>query len=157
VAAPALPDPPTLRPLGPADLCWVADLESRAFPTPWSRASLEVEARGSFSLGQVVLDAAGHGLGYTLGRVLFEEAHLLKIAIEPRARRAGLGRWMLAAFESEARARGAEGVVLEVRVGNTPARALYQAAGYREVAWRRAYYPDGEDGIILEKTLEDPA
>lgn len=95
--------------------------------------------------------------GFALDRVALDEAELLTLAVAPGARRAGLGRALVAAAEAGARAAGARRLFLEVAEDNAPARALYAGAGYREVGRRRAYYarPDGgrDDALILEKAL----
>ena len=42
---------------------------------------------------------------------------------------------------------------LTVRMSNGPAITLYEREGYRSVdIWKR-YYNDGEDGLVMEKTL----
>ena len=39
---------------------------------------------------------------------------------------------------------------LEVRASNTPAQALYKAAGFREAGLRKNYYQNpAEDGLIM--------
>jgi hypothetical protein len=45
--------------------------------------------------------------------------------------------------------RGAALSTLEVRVGNAPARRLYEKLGFEEVGERRNYYRDGEDALIM--------
>lgn len=95
--------------------------------------------------------------GFALYRVAADEAELLTVSVVPEARRAGLGRALLAASEDGARRAGATRLLLEVGAGNAPARALYSHAGYREVGRRAGYYllPDGrrDDALILEKAL----
>lgn len=101
--------------------------------------------------------AKGCARAFALGRVIADEAELLTLATDPAHRRAGLARAALAAFEAEARARGAGRGFLEVAADNEGARALYAAAQWRECARREAYYPraDGPaaDALLLEKPL----
>lgn len=95
--------------------------------------------------------------GFALYRVAADEAELLTVSVVPEARRAGLGRALVAACEQGARACGARRLFLEVAEGNRAARALYAGAGYHEVGRRKRYYehPDGsrEDALILGKPL----
>jgi [ribosomal protein S18]-alanine N-acetyltransferase len=77
------------------------------------------------------------------------EAHIATLAAHPDWRGCGLGLWLLLALLDAAVARGAVTSTLEVRVGNTPARKLYEKLGYEPAGVRIRYYRDGEDGLIL--------
>ncbi|MFL0455751.1 GNAT family N-acetyltransferase [Brachybacterium paraconglomeratum] len=71
----------------------------------------------------------------------------------------GIGRALLAWCEEQARTGGAERMLLEVREDNTRARAVYVAAGYREIGRRRGYYRiRGRriDALVMERELGAP-
>jgi len=131
----------------------LAALHARSFttPRPWAAAEFEtlLASPGAFVLG----DAAG----FVMGRVIAGEAELLTIAVAPEGRRRGTGRALLARFEDEARARGAEDAFLEVAADNTAACTLYLSAGYAQAGQRKGYYqaPDGTriDALVLRKAL----
>ena len=63
------------------------------------------------------------------------------LAVDPGFRRRGVARALLARAEREAAAAGLDGVSLDTGLHNEPARALYEAAGYREREVRRAPTP----------------
>ena len=132
----------------------LAKLHARAFDGQ-SRAWDAAEFSGLLESAHVF--AVGDARGFALGRVIAGEAELLTIATDPDARRQGLGRACLAAYEAEARARGADIAFLEVAEDNTAALALYRAAGYEQAARRTGYYArhDGTrcDALILRKAL----
>jgi ribosomal-protein-alanine N-acetyltransferase len=90
--------------------------------------------------------------GFALGRSVADEAELLTLVVAGDARRRGVGATLLAAFESEARRRGAEAAFLEVAADNAPARRLYERAGWRVAGQRSGYY-DGTDAIAMRKRL----
>nr|WP_321439694.1 GNAT family N-acetyltransferase [uncultured Hyphomonas sp.] len=71
------------------------------------------------------------------------------IAVHPDHRGKGIGKLLLDAAEAEARRRGCCKLTLEVLSGNTRAKGVYEAAGYR------AYELDPEKGhaLFLEKAL----
>ena len=45
--------------------------------------------------------------------------------------------------------------LLEVRAGNAPARALYGKQGFKEVGYRKRFYADGEDAVLLTRHHRD--
>ena len=109
------------------------------------------------SIADPAVFLCGGEAGVALGRVAADEAELLTLAVHPEARRAGLGRRLLAAFERDAMVRGAARAFLEVAADNVAARALYAAAGYAEAGRRRGYYRDADggrrDALVLAKPL----
>jgi ribosomal protein S18 acetylase RimI-like enzyme len=61
------------------------------------------------------------------------------VITDPRRRRQGLGRRVIAALADWAREAGAEGACLQVEAGNAPARALYQRFGLTTEPYRYHY------------------
>ena len=74
------------------------------------------------------------------------------IGVDPHYQRRGFGRALLRACEEQIpypRSR------LTVRISNDKAISLYEKEGYRTVdIWKR-YYSDGEDGLVMEKILNN--
>jgi ribosomal-protein-alanine N-acetyltransferase len=83
-----------------------------------------------------------------------DQAEIESLAVIPSVRRQGVGRSLCEVMMRWARMRGADRVLLEVRVSNDAARALYASLGFQEVAVRRNYYrePD-EDGLGMAREL----
>lgn len=108
-------------------------------------------------LGSPGVFAVGDDTGFALGRAIVDEAELLMLCVDPGHWRRGLGQRWLAAYEAEARLRGAALSHLEVDAGNAAAIALYRSAGYLQSGRRRGYYtgPDGHaaDAILFRKSL----
>jgi [ribosomal protein S18]-alanine N-acetyltransferase len=117
-------------------------------PRPWTAAEFGafLETPGSFLLTE--------GEAFLVGRAVAGEAELLTLAVPVPMRRQGVGRRLVAEFEAEAAARGAQEAFLEVAASNAAARALYRAAGWSEAGRRRGYYAfDGgeDDALVLAK------
>ncbi|MCQ3936228.1 MAG: ribosomal-protein-alanine N-acetyltransferase RimI [Chloroflexi bacterium] len=72
------------------------------------------------------------------------------IAVDPRFQRRGIGTALLHACESRL---GVPRSRLTVRMSNNGAISLYEREGYQVIDVWRAYYNDGEDAIVMEKTL----
>jgi len=95
----------------------------------------------------------GPAVGYLDARRVADELHVLALAVVPEARRRGVASALLAAALTEAEAEGAAVCHLEVRAGNAAARAFYARHGFAEVGCRRRYYAEGEDAVLLTRTL----
>jgi [ribosomal protein S18]-alanine N-acetyltransferase len=109
---------------------------------PWARLRV-VRPRGQ---GDAVL-------GYTLFWHVVDEIHLLDVAVASSHRRRGLGRVLLEDLLAYARTHAAAKVLLEVRVGNAAAIALYRAFHFEDLHVRKRYYDDGEDALEMMLTL----
>ena len=72
------------------------------------------------------------------------------IAVDPRFRRRGIGSALLHACESKL---GVPRARLTVRTSNHAAIAMYGKEGYVTIDIWKAYYNDGEDGMVMEKSL----
>lgn len=126
---------------------------------PYSAAELVslVDGRAGFLIAAQAAQPMAPLTGFVLYRVAGGEAEIIVIAVAPVDQRRGTGAALLAAAEADAAHRGAARMILEVAVGNAPARALYAAAGYRSAGRRRGYFrrPDGqrEDALLLARDL----
>lgn len=72
------------------------------------------------------------------------------IAVDPHYRRKGIGRALLHACENKL---GVPRARLTVRISNHAAIAMYEKEGYVTIDVWKAYYNDGEDGMVMEKEL----
>ena len=141
-----------IRALQDGDVENLLALDRACFVDPWTQEMWRGElARADARI--LVLERDGKIVGFAITTVLFEDAELPKIAVAPSERGLGFGKQLLVALEQTAKELGAERMFLEVRVGNTAARKLYERNGYEELRVRKRYYPDGEDALELQKRL----
>ena len=133
----------------PADAAALAAIHAAAFPPAdrWGVDAIRLllEMPGVFGLALP--------RGFVLARVAADEAEILTLAVEPEARRQGIGGTLLVHAMATAAARGAAAMFLEVSEANGAARALYAAAGFAAAGQRRRYYPDGSDALVLRREL----
>jgi ribosomal-protein-alanine N-acetyltransferase len=81
---------------------------------------------------------------------IYDEAHIISIAVRKECRRQGLGELLLIAVNHMALLLEARVVTLEVRVSNKEAQALYVKYGFRTAGVRHRYYSDNnEDALIM--------
>ncbi|MBQ9806345.1 MAG: ribosomal protein S18-alanine N-acetyltransferase [Clostridia bacterium] len=133
-------------------LAAVAELERSIFAEPWSESALELLLTDS-AYGVVCLQD-GKAVAYGGMMIAVDEGQITNIAVRADCRRQGLGRAVLLALESEARARGLEQISLEARVSNTAAIALYESVGFQTEGRRRNFYRHPtEDALVMIKRL----
>ena len=120
-------------------------------PRPWSALEITAMLDSDHTFLLTAPDA------FLIGRAVAGEAELLTLAVAPDARRQGTATHLVVQFLKQSRARNATDAFLEVAANNTPAIALYTAAGFAKTGLRRAYYtqPDGTytDAIIMSQRL----
>jgi ribosomal protein S18 acetylase RimI-like enzyme len=74
------------------------------------------------------------------------------IAVDTRYRRKGIGRALLHACEAKLNVPRSR---LTVRISNQAAISMYETEGYVTTDIWSGYYNDGEDGMVMEKKIED--
>ena len=111
------------------------------------RGRLRGEERRRFSTGDI--------LGYGGLWKIEGEAHISTIAIHPENRGLGYGEILLAGMFGKAVRLNAEFIVLEVRVSNTVAQALYKKYGFSRIGRKKNYYrADNEDAWDMRVALD---
>lgn len=140
----------TLRLLsgGLAEIDDLAAISAAAFDPRFGEAWSGLQLRGTLAQPGSWLRLACRDdamVGFSLCRLIVDEAELLLIAVVPDARGAGVGGALLTAAIDEARGRGVSEIFLEMRDGNAAALALYRSRGFAEVGRRRDYYRGAGD------------
>jgi len=132
----------------------VSEIEKLCFGDPWSIRSIESELNNRLSYWLVAVDR-GRVIGYIGSQSVIDEADIMNVAVHPEHRRMGVGRELVIRLCDHLRAHGISGVLLEVRVSNTPAISLYENLGFLQVGLRRNYYRNPkEDAKIMRKELQ---
>jgi len=103
----------------------------------------------------IARDGASDGqlCGFASARLLGDEAHVVRLAVDPDRRRQGIGRGLLDGLIAWTHGVHAVALLLEVRASNEGALGLYAAAGFQVEGRRPRYYPDGEDALLLRRPL----
>ena len=145
---------PVIRPMIESDLDAVLVIEQTSFSSPWKRDHFLHEIAVPHS-HPFVAECGGVIAGYVCLTSLFEEAHILNIAVDPGMRGRGIARMLLERSFSLAREKGAEVMALEVRALNAAAITLYEQCGFTRTGLRQKYYEASEDAILMEKNLKE--
>jgi [ribosomal protein S18]-alanine N-acetyltransferase len=135
-------------------------VEESSFSEPWTRRMFEVELTDNpFArfLTAHIENAAQppHSLvGYVCFWIVFEELRMMNLAVAPHVRHRGIGRWLLQQALTMGREQGARRALLEVRISNQPAVALYEYVGFSRSGVRTKYYTNPiEDAVLMELEL----
>jgi ribosomal-protein-alanine N-acetyltransferase len=149
-----------LRPLAVGDLTRVADLERELFgASAWSPAMLAEELRGPDRCYVAAViggpDAGPSALvGYAGLWFDGDDATVMTIGVAREHQGRRIGRQLMAALVARARELDARSVLLEVRVDNEPALALYERFGFVRLGRRRGYYqPENADAWTMRLDL----
>jgi len=141
----------TIRDGSADDLDGVMRIMESAFPRQFGEAWTRSQCAGILPMSGVSLRIAAddqQALGFSLLRVVADEAELLLIGVGAGAQRRGIGRSLLEDFIGLAQGAGATRLHLEVRDGN-PAIKLYEARGFAPAGRRSGYYR-GVDGDLRD-------
>jgi ribosomal-protein-alanine N-acetyltransferase len=161
-----------LRPMRLDDISQVTKIDALSFSTPWSVGSYTFEIGNAVSTGSrmIVLEQRTSKLrdwrwlwgqingqarkktliiGYAGMWNISGEAHISTIAVHPDWRGRGLGEVLLNGLLNLAVALDAEYSILEVRVTNDSAQALYRKYGFEVVSRRKNYYRDNNEDAFL--------
>jgi [ribosomal protein S18]-alanine N-acetyltransferase len=138
-------------------------VEESSFSEPWTRRMFEVELTDNpfarFLTAHIENAAQLHErlpslVGYVCFWVVFEELRMMNLAVAPHVRHRGIGRWLLQQALTMGRKQSAQRALLEVRVSNQPAVALYEHVGFSRSGVRTKYYTNPiEDAVLMELEL----
>jgi [ribosomal protein S18]-alanine N-acetyltransferase len=146
---------PVLAPAHPRDAADLARLHAASFNRGWSEQEFEQLLTDRNVIGERA--ASGRAsVGFILSRLAADEAEILSVAVARSWQGRGLARRMLDLHLRRLAGLGLRAVFLEVEENNTPARRLYDRAGFREVGRRPGYYATGAGpaaALVLRRDL----
>lgn len=137
-----------------SDIDAIVGLANRSGLALWSRDDYAEAANSRDRLLLAARENAVNVVGFILVQLLCTsgdavDVEILNIAVDPRFKRKGIGRRMLAAALEIIPIGSGSKVLLEVRASNHSAIAFYRRYGFQAQAIRRAYYRDPTEDAIL--------
>lgn len=156
------PTPVVVRRLVARDLPVVVRIERELFTaSAWSAAMLAEELDGP-GRWYVAADLPAGADDATVGRLAGyaglcfdgDDAQVMTVAVARAHQGRGIGGALLTTLVGRARELGARALLLEVRVDNAPALALYERFGFVRLGRRRGYYqPENVDAWTMRREL----
>ena len=142
-----------IRKMNLEDVSTIAELEKVCFSDPWSENSIASEVENPLSYW-LVAEVDGIIAGYVGSQTVLDAADMMNLAVSPDYRRQGIGQALVNALVEHLQQNKVIALLLEVRVSNAPAIALYESLGFAQVGRRPKYYHNPrEDALILRKEL----
>jgi len=128
----------------------VVAIETRSFPTPWTKSSFESHLEHpEFAYYLVALDNE-KVIGYAGLFFGGDQGQITNISISQTYHRQGIGSRLLRSIIEFSIAKGIVHLSLEVRKDNKSAQNLYSKFGFKIVGTRKGYYQEtGEDAYVM--------
>lgn len=128
----------------------VLAIEADVYPRPWSASLFLSELAQRSTRSYIVARHEGDVVGYAGLMFTGLEGHITNIAVDPSFHGRKVGSRLLLTLVTEAIARGAETISLEVRVSNVPAQKMYEKFGFCVTGTRKGYYIEtNEDAFVM--------
>ena len=135
------------------DVTAIAELEKLCFSDPWSENSIASELSNPLSYW-LVAEVDGKLAGYVGSQSVLDAADMMNLAVSPEYRRQGVGQALVESLVEHLQKNRVIALLLEVRVSNVSAIALYEKLRFVQVGRRPKYYHNPrEDALILRKEL----
>ena len=147
--------PVSIRPMTEADIPAVDALEKAMFPVDAWPTQMFYDELGQTDTRSyyVAVQPDGSVAGYAGLMCVLPIADVQTIAVSAAQEGTGIGSRLLAVLIDEAKERGADDVLLEVRADNPRAQRLYRWFGFEQIHLRPRYYRDGADALIMRLDL----
>jgi ribosomal-protein-alanine N-acetyltransferase len=137
------------------DVPEVSDIEQRSYEFPWSHGVFRDCLLAGYHC--TVVEREGMVVGYGVLSIAAGEAHILNLCVDPMCRELGYGERLLDEIIDIANGAEVGEIFLEVRPSNEKAISLYMKKGFRNIAYRPAYYQANggrEDAAVFSKVLK---
>lgn len=131
------------------DVDAVHEIETACFKTPWSKESFCHEVTENQCARYVVVREDGRAIAYAGVWFILDEGHITNIAVHPEKRGMGYGERVTREMIQLAADSGMNWMTLEVRRSNKAAQNLYHKLGFIDVGYRKRYYENSEDALIM--------
>lgn len=131
------------------DVDAVHAIEEACFKTPWSKTSFLREVTENACARYMVVRENGVAIAYAGVWFVLDEGHITNIAVHPDKRGMGYGEMVTRAMIQLAADSGMNWMTLEVRRSNMVAQNLYHKLNFIDVGYRKRYYENNEDALIM--------
>ena len=145
------------------DIPQVEQIERSLFSDAWSEQGFLDTLDSPYAIALAAVETKGDTiekgqdriLGYIIMYVSFEEGEISNVAVTETAQKQGIGSALLQAILEIGSEESVTRFILEVRVSNKPAIALYNKYEFKQIGIRRDFYEKPrEDALIMIRKKE---
>ena len=129
------------------DLNEIYNIEKKVFNDYWSLDLIKSEIIEKKYSRVTVLELKKKIIGYIFQRKIYDENHIINLAIDIPYQHRGYGKLLL--MKILEKDDNDTNVFLEVKEANLPAVKLYIDLGFEEVDRKERYYSDGSNAIFM--------
>ncbi|MBU0629787.1 MAG: ribosomal protein S18-alanine N-acetyltransferase [Candidatus Margulisbacteria bacterium] len=128
-------------PLKDKDIKQVVEIESRSFSFPKPESIFREDEHK-----YLVAREGNKVVGYIGIEKILDETHIINMAVDPDYRGKGIAKRLMQHVLNDD-----DVFFLEVRTSNDQAKKVYERYGFKIISTRKAYYPDGEDALVMRR------
>ncbi len=140
----------TIREMIQDDIDQVYAIETRSYAVPWTKDVFYNELTNNAHAFYAIISYEGEIIGFAGMWVVYDDAQITNIAIDPSFRGKKLGEQLFRYMLQTAYRLNVTRLSLEVRVSNVIAQKMYRKFGLVPGGVRKGYYTDNnEDAIVM--------
>lgn len=140
-----------IRPATREDLPAIMAIDATSNTSAWSLAWWQSTLQSDLDTVLVAHTETGDITAFIVWQTVADEIELHLIVTAADYQRQGIAKTLMQQMFQAALEKNVARILLEVRVSNQTAQALYRKLGFAQIAVRTRYYRDGEDAVIMEK------
>ena len=143
-----------IREMCAADTKAAAMIEKELFTDAWTEQGFIDSLKEPTALFLAAEGEDGSLQGYIGAYYVLDDAEIVNVAVTKSCQGQGIGLSLVHEMLTRLREKKVETVVLEVRIGNAPARHVYEKAGFEAIGIRKDFYElPREDAMIMKKDI----
>ena len=135
-----------------SDIPAIMDLEQGSIEHPWESKAIETLITDK-NKTCLVAELGGVIVSYVGAESVLDESNIGNIVTHKEYRGKGIATELFEALLTELKAQGIKKLFLEVEHDNTPAIGLYEKLGFSNYGYRRDYYGQGKDAVLMSLDL----
>lgn len=135
-----------------SDIPAIMDLEQGSIEHPWESKAIETLITDN-NKTCLVAELGGVIVSYVGAESVLDESNIGNIVTHKEYRGKGIATELFEALLTELKAQGIKKLFLEVEHDNTPAIGLYEKLGLSNYGYRRDYYGQGKDAVLMSLDL----
>lgn len=139
----------TITQMEEEDILPITEVENQCFSDNWHEADFRRELQNPKIAFYLTAKCGNKVIGYMGTWIILEEAHVIKVGVNPDFRGRKIASTLMLCFLREAVKKGVHWSTLEVSEHNEHAIKLYEKFGYKTVSIRKEYYGTDDNALLM--------